>query len=290
MLYPIEWGVLIGGNPAKARYPRLEWINQIAEFVLSSWETLAYINLSLHLCGDHAQRAMTDLAMPEGLNLGAFDRIQVNALDYDVAALGRLSEKFGLDVILQHRGDVFPSDLPPGVFALYDRSRGTGQRPTSWPTRVRGQFIGYAGGMNPENVLDTVQIVTAPATFDAPYWIDMESGVRDVQDRFSLDACEIVARMVFRDLGTFSVREFTQQYPGRFNAAMSTLDEWIRDLKVPSTSVRQLAIEIMTELLGDARVIPRGTVKMPESPQEAQMMCLLGESFLKQLETKEKPS
>ncbi len=74
---------------------------------------------------------------------------------------------------------------PVPVEVLYDPSGGRGQRPEAWYTpamAIEWASIGLAGGINPDNVEDA--IAAGPA--DRPFWIDMESGVRDSDDRLDL--------------------------------------------------------------------------------------------------------
>lgn len=52
-------------------------------------------------------------------------------------------------------------------------------------------YVGCAGGLNAENVCGVVRELNEnPLVHD--YWIDMEAGVRDEEDWFSVDACERV--------------------------------------------------------------------------------------------------
>ena len=96
-------------------------------------------------------------------------------------------------MIIQHRDGPFPDDLPVGVFALHDTSRGTGQVPASRPDQIHlTPFIGYAGGFTPDNVVTELAKINAKN-----YWIDMESGVRDEQNHFDLNRCEAVCKAVY---------------------------------------------------------------------------------------------
>lgn len=54
--------------------------------------------------------------------------------------------------------------------------------------------MGYAGGLGPEVVEDALAVISRSAE---SYYIDMESNVRDAQDRFSLEKCTAVLRTVF---------------------------------------------------------------------------------------------
>lgn len=93
---------------------------------------------------------------------------------------------------MQVRGDEFPA-CNNCVQMLFDRSGGTGKVPDTWPRHPGGGVqVGYAGGINPDNVLDVIDAIGP----DGPYWIDMESGVR-TDDWFDLDKCEAVLQAVY---------------------------------------------------------------------------------------------
>ncbi len=58
-------------------------------------------------------------------------------------------------------------------------------------------LVGYAGGLKPSNIAQQLPLIAAAAG-DGPYWIDMESGVRDADDRFDLGKCRAVCEAVYR--------------------------------------------------------------------------------------------
>jgi phosphoribosylanthranilate isomerase len=52
------------------------------------------------------------------------------------------------------------------------------------PKLPGGARMGYAGGIHPKNVLTVIERIEAFTP--EPFWIDMETGVRDKDDRFDL--------------------------------------------------------------------------------------------------------
>ena len=66
---------------------------------------------------------------------------------------------------------------------LFDPSGGRGIEPFRWPSTPLGVRMGFAGGINPHNVLGVLDDIGLRPD---PFWIDMESGVRDTNDRFDL--------------------------------------------------------------------------------------------------------
>jgi phosphoribosylanthranilate isomerase len=134
-------------------------------------------------------------------DLRAFQRVQINTKNPDIQAslVGNQAAKRNLRAILQCRA-WFPQVA--SVDMLFDASGGRGISPADWPQAVNTTFCGYAGGLSPENVAQAVQIIGTRAN---RYWIDMESGVRDERDRFSLEKCRAVCEAVYgRPIGAKS--------------------------------------------------------------------------------------
>lgn len=183
--YPVEFGLLF--SPARQgtrpRYPKLSTIHWLSEELPLRW--------SAHLCGGDARAWLHEDRCDHDLR--AFERVQINTADPKVqpSIVGSQAAKRNLRAILQCRSE-FPK--VESVDVLFDASGGRGISPVEWPQAVNTTFCGYAGGLNPENVAQAVQIIGMRAT---RYWIDMESGVRDEQDRFSLEKCRAVCEAVY---------------------------------------------------------------------------------------------
>lgn len=191
-LYPIEWGVLFSpkrqGKEEHPRYPSLEFLKKLTHSGLN-------LRLSAHLCGGDARqviefgRSQYDEPIRE-----YFDRVQINTADIHVIPkdLAAWAEGVRVQAILQCR-DVFPNNND--VAWLYDASGGRGITPAIWPASLGGGWlIGYAGGLNPTNVAAAVDQIQTQAS---NYWLDMESGVRDERDRFSIEKCRAVCEAVY---------------------------------------------------------------------------------------------
>jgi len=54
-------------------------------------------------------------------------------------------------------------------------------------------MCGYAGGIGPDNTAT----VAAAAVGSGPFWLDMESGVRDRDNRLDLGLCRRVCEAVY---------------------------------------------------------------------------------------------
>lgn len=179
--YPTEWGVLFGGRLGKNRYPPRDVADEAEKRGLP---------MSMHLCGAIAAEANSGYA-PQDYR--AFRRIQVNRAEgqYDMHTLSQLAAFIDRDIIVQHRARVFAETLS-GIVPLQDTSGGKGKAASFWATPFRpDQLVGYAGGLNPDNVADAV--ARMPAT---NFWIDMETGVR-TDDWLDLDKCEAVCKAIY---------------------------------------------------------------------------------------------
>lgn len=182
--YPIEWGVLL--SPARQGIdPRFPSEITLARILGQG------LQLSAHLCGDYSQAIMDgeDFEDLIPVELRRFPRIQINHAAPDLARIEQWRTErgdIGAAVIAQTRG-AFPEDNR--VSWLFDPSGGRGVR--SVVPVYPGRFVGYAGGINPDNVLDVIKGIAA----NGPYWIDMETGVR-TDNRFDLEKCRKVCELV----------------------------------------------------------------------------------------------
>lgn len=185
--YPVEFGVLFSpkrqGN--EPRYPKLETIEWIVSTMPLRW--------AAHLCGGDAREVIESMQSTHDDILRHFQRAQINTADPKVmpTLIGQWAAERNLRAILQCRSS-FPRVA--SVDVLFDASGGRGLVPDAWPAPTRTTFCGYAGGLRPENVAEVVGIL---GLSDIHYWIDVESGVRDEQDRFDLNKCRAVCEAVY---------------------------------------------------------------------------------------------
>lgn len=179
----VEWGVLFSENQqAKGnhRYP--------PNIIIDNLRVLN-LDLSAHLCGKYATIVNKGEELP--IDLGCFGRVQINHRTPDINTLNDFSNNEKFTVIAQSRDDEgFP--MGGNVQWLFDQSGGRGERATKLPKNIGSVMCGYAGGIDPENVLEVIGNIDAES-----YWIDMESGVRNKNDLFDLDKCEAVLKAVY---------------------------------------------------------------------------------------------
>lgn len=200
--FPVEYGVLFsperqGNSP---RYPSWSTISKILLYAIPGSRYAA------HLCGGYSRLLLASASTTlDSVLLNHFSRVQINThyVGLNVAILAEWAESVQAEPILQCRG-AFPAE--EDVSWLFDASGGRGSTPDAWPQApcpapgtagvVRPPLIGYAGGLSPSNISTALPAIAAAAG-DSPYWIDMESGVRDADDRFDLSKCRAVCEAVF---------------------------------------------------------------------------------------------
>ena len=86
------------------------------------------------------------------------------------------------------------------IAMLLDKSGGQGiDTPIGAPAYAPKVHLGFAGGINPDNVIDKMREITRLHV--GRFWIDMESGVR-TDDRFDLDKVEDVCKKVYDEFLT----------------------------------------------------------------------------------------
>ena len=115
-----------------------------------------------------------------------FSRIQLNGSEH-LRENTRL-EFHDVDLIATHQAMEFPSDTR--FSWLFDRSGGTGLTPTLWPSYAGDALVGFAGGLNLDNVQKAIQAIDA-----TKYWLDMETGIR-VNGKVDPSLCEQVVQLV----------------------------------------------------------------------------------------------
>lgn len=190
--FPIEWAILL--SPSRQgtddpRYPGPETLSKVAW--ATSWPRF---RLAAHLCGGHS-RAIVEMrdVCDIPIDLGVCDRIQINHPTPIPSRIVEFRKGWGpMRCIAQTQAEAFPDDAR--VDWLCDASGGRGVARESWPRHPGGdRLVGYAGGLNPDNVREAIARIDS----SGPFWIDMETGVR-TDNRFDLSLCERACNEVFQ--------------------------------------------------------------------------------------------
>ncbi len=183
-----EWAILLlPARTGTARFPSKEWIRKFSQLASG-------LHTAMHLCDGALLGFIRGDSEILGLMSG-FKRIQLNLKfgdvegKYDPAALvQRVRDNPQFQFIIQYGKDK-QSLLPlladvPNHAVLYDDSAGRGISPDSWEPPLPNHFCGYAGGLNPANVAQQIEIIAKVAP-GYTTWIDMETGVR-TDDKFDM--------------------------------------------------------------------------------------------------------
>lgn len=187
--YPIvEWGILMSINWSENGN---RYMNP-AEF-----QKFAGLHLCGHLCGKLARDMMKgDMTLlyetyPHWDKI--FKRIQINVASFNNFTNG-IVWSGEQELYIQCKPNKYDNYIKSsGVGMLIDNSGGRGID-EEWVIYPTNKKIGYAGGLNPNNVvLKTKNLMNNPKVGD--FWIDMESGVR-TNDWFDTEK----VRMVLKNL------------------------------------------------------------------------------------------
>ena len=168
-----EIGILYSATPeGRNRYPSKEWIVMAGTFLS---------NFAVHICGKVAREELFKGKLTE-LLLNA-KRIQING-KVSVDEIETACDMFrGKTIITQYNDHNKPlvNVKTSNHALLVDRSGGRGISPESWETvESNRKSVGYAGGLNPENLFG--QLCSMPDFT----WVDMENGIRE-DDWFSVN-------------------------------------------------------------------------------------------------------
>lgn len=169
-----EIGFLYTATPeGRNRYPRLGWIVETANQLERA---------SLHICGRGARAALMAGEIP----VYGFQRIQVNGAILAVEVERLCAQYPRHTIITQHRTDtahlLFVGTLNHAV--LIDASGGRGISPEKWSSPTTAKYVGFAGGLGPDNLAD--ELASMAAVSRPGWWVDMEGKLR-VDDWFSVE-------------------------------------------------------------------------------------------------------
>lgn len=186
------------------RYPSFSWI-------VEACGMLPQHQTAIHLCGKQSREMLfgdsphsTDSAYLLKCIDRSAARVQLNyGVGYSYPANFRAKLISPLNPV-KHRTTILqgePETLESlglldyrDVQVLFDRSGGRGTLPAAWPQAPKlltdgeeymHRPYGYAGGLNPDNISTELPKI-AQASGNRLFWIDVETGVRTVNDEFSI--------------------------------------------------------------------------------------------------------
>lgn len=217
----VEWAILFSAKRfGEPRYPSVAWVLTFAEIVEASWTEWRrrgdpnppdyIVKLAAHLCGQAARATQSGRSFWLQLLkiLKVFQRVQLNG--FDITAPFDFDAQ-GFSYIIQVRNEqdlVHAEQIASKCYhlpvALFDASGGRGIAPSLWPKPPKRLKTGYAGGIGPDNIGDVIATLDARDSADqywSDYWLDMETGVRDGQDRLDLDRVRRVLECAKKSIG-----------------------------------------------------------------------------------------
>lgn len=211
-LYSIkyEFGVLYSDskNNTHIRYPGYEF----CEYFLK-WTRQNNICNSLHICGTSIIKYLKEDPILLSICKLA-NRIQLNLNidkfnDYDELsnAILEIAERNNHHIILQKNSKKckFNENLLSKINKfnvelswLYDSSGGFGRQINKVVVPDMKYFTGYAGGINPDNIIDIINLINDVNTDNRNFYVDMESGVR-ANNYFSIYKCKLIKELIEKE-------------------------------------------------------------------------------------------
>lgn len=184
--------------------------------LMNTWDVMdldkAGAAIAVHVCGKWAKQiaSMGDLytigtveeqeegeAVKELIKCATRVQLNLPSIPTNMDPLINFAEWYNVSVILQTR-DGFPPFVHDDIYFLADGSGGKGvYDPSTFFDHPGGHdYVGYAGGINPTNINKVIKEL-APHVEDYHYWLDMETGLRDAEDCFSIDKVKKVLKKVY---------------------------------------------------------------------------------------------
>lgn len=194
--YPfVEWAILYSPTrEGSERYPSETWRKNFEDACKGT-----RVKRSMHLCG----QAVKDFVNkgPDKVPSRNYQRIQLNfnakssawknpkTLDWMVSqcSWAEFWDGSPQNVVIQHNhnnADILPmfEKLGNQFHVLYDASGGHGKTIADVAGAWKDNYTGYAGGINPDNAVEIFHKIQASNTQN--FWMDLESGVRTVDDQW----------------------------------------------------------------------------------------------------------
>lgn len=204
----VEWGVLFSKQRTNTpRYPNKYYGYTLKKLGLDQGLDM---KLSAHICGNWTKEFFKGNFTFESNFLplqfeDIFERIQLNFNskynDFDINKVLEIIELNYVDFIFQYNESNSElcnkvKDKFENINFLYDSSGGRGIERNKWPSPIKHHFTGYAGGLTPGNIKEQLKLIEESCNKDDIIWIDVETGVRDDNDKLDLNKVEEFLKFV----------------------------------------------------------------------------------------------
>lgn len=154
----------------RPRYPSIE--------IIQNWVNIFEGRCAVHICGTKAKEALLNGKFPWIRKAG---RIQVNG-KVTADELNVLIE-IGPPIITQYNYNDDVRIPYAGQHLSVDASGGRGILPSSYNFPLYSRYVGFAGGLTPQNMLEELtKIHTSVKGYAVRWWVDLESGLRTLCD------------------------------------------------------------------------------------------------------------
>lgn len=200
---PCEFSVLFSESKSLTndnRYPSFDFCKNFLAAAKS-----ANILASIHLCGSVIDKYLNHDYLVMDLCKDAY-RVQLNLNINNYPNYTTLTDsiwsvikKTGHNIILQQNKskfdfmEYFLQNIAIPISILHDSSGGFGHEISEVHPPHDFHFTGYAGGLSAENVVKIVNLIELINPNNYPYYIDMESKIRE-DNCFSLEKCKKVVQ------------------------------------------------------------------------------------------------
>lgn len=205
----VDFGILFSPKRPMNRYPSTEWLDRLTQLWLQNQDDMKSA-LYAHICGAWVTSLLkgedaffaenAECHVTEGKHFAAFTGFQLNIgkrvieqqhIDAFIQVLRKYQlhlREWIIQIQVKRQNDFVKALRDAGINAnpIYDKSGGKGVQPKTWAEPALSGYTGHAGGIDPYNWFTIAQSISAHPQ-DAPYWLDMESGLRDDEtDGFDL--------------------------------------------------------------------------------------------------------
>ena len=188
----IELAVLISekNSGTTLRYPSANYLNHFSD---------AISDYAVHLCGACTEKFNTWGDKFKFYNVcKKAKRIQVNkkCVIEQLKAFKTVSSFYPESTLIQPVTQ-FTHGLPGNVHLLLDNSGGRGIFSEFWPAPLPDRICGYAGGISDLNIEEVLHRIKALVPDSSNTWIDMESGIRDINNKIDFGKLKEICEAVY---------------------------------------------------------------------------------------------